>query len=62
MPPKDRQPQAQEMNRMDNCINIGGVFPHLAVKAVHLPARSETGIGGGGFAARPPGRMGIRSD
>jgi len=26
-------------------INISGVFPHLAVKAGHLPARTETGIG-----------------
>jgi hypothetical protein len=26
-------------------ININGVFPHLAVKAKHLPRRSETGIG-----------------
>ena len=26
-------------------INIGGTFPHLAVKATHLPTRSETGIG-----------------
>ncbi len=26
-------------------INVGGTFPHLAVKASHLPARSETGIG-----------------
>lgn len=25
--------------------NISGVFPHLAVKAGHLPARTETGIG-----------------
>lgn len=25
--------------------NIGGTFPHLAVKAGHLPGRSETGIG-----------------
>lgn len=27
-------------------ININGVFPHLAVKAEHLPQRTETGIGG----------------
>ena len=26
-------------------VNVGGTFPHLAVKADHLPARSETGIG-----------------
>ena len=26
-------------------INISGVMPHLAVKAGHLPARSEIGIG-----------------
>ncbi|NLE42824.1 MAG: hypothetical protein GX615_13490, partial [Lentisphaerae bacterium] len=26
--------------------NISGVMPHLAVKAGHLPARTETGIGG----------------
>jgi hypothetical protein len=26
-------------------VNISGVFPHLAVKADHLPHRSETGIG-----------------
>ncbi|MCM8816284.1 MAG: hypothetical protein NC913_02075 [Candidatus Omnitrophica bacterium] len=26
-------------------ININGVFPHLGVKAGHLPARTETGIG-----------------
>ncbi|HHT27450.1 MAG TPA: hypothetical protein GXZ82_09420 [Firmicutes bacterium] len=26
-------------------MNISGVFPHLAVKAEHLPARTETGIG-----------------
>lgn len=26
-------------------LNISGVLPHLAVKAEHLPARSETGIG-----------------
>jgi len=25
-------------------LNISGVLPHLAVKAEHLPARSETGI------------------
>ncbi len=25
--------------------NINGVFPHLAVKASHHPARTETGIG-----------------
>ncbi len=28
-----------------NKVNINGVFPHLAVKAEHLPRRSETGIG-----------------
>jgi hypothetical protein len=26
-------------------VNISGVFPHLAVKAGHLPQRTETGIG-----------------
>lgn len=26
-------------------VNISGVFPHLGVKAEHLPKRSETGIG-----------------
>jgi hypothetical protein len=30
---------------MSNPININGVFPHLAVKAGHAPARTETGIG-----------------
>lgn len=30
---------------MPNLQNISGVFPHLAVKADHLPIRSETGIG-----------------
>ncbi len=29
----------------ERIININGVFPHLAVKAEHLPARTETGIG-----------------
>jgi hypothetical protein len=28
-----------------NRINISGVFPHLAVRAEHKPARTETGIG-----------------
>lgn len=31
---------------MTTKINVNGVFPHLAVKADHLPRRSETGIGG----------------
>jgi hypothetical protein len=30
---------------MSKPINISGVFPHLAVKAEHLPHRTETGIG-----------------
>ena len=30
---------------MTEPVNIGGVFPHLAVKAAHHPARTETGIG-----------------
>jgi hypothetical protein len=34
-----------DQRRPDSAINISGVFPHLAVKAEHLPARTETGIG-----------------
>ena len=30
---------------MSNHLNVNGVFPHLTVKADHLPVRSETGIG-----------------
>lgn len=30
---------------MAHILNIAGVFPHLGVKADHLPRRSETGIG-----------------
>lgn len=30
---------------MSNFINVNGVLPHLAVKAGHLPRRTETGIG-----------------
>lgn len=30
---------------MKSQINISGVLPHLAVKAAHLPKRTETGIG-----------------
>ncbi len=30
---------------MSNPMPVSGVFPHLAVKADHLPKRSETGIG-----------------
>lgn len=30
---------------MTHPINISGVFPNLAVKAEHIPARTETGIG-----------------
>jgi hypothetical protein len=33
------------MNQQPKPINIGGTFPHLAVKADHQPSRSETGIG-----------------
>ncbi|MCF7855036.1 MAG: hypothetical protein K9N51_09585 [Candidatus Pacebacteria bacterium] len=29
----------------DKQVTISGVFPHLAVKAEHVPARTETGIG-----------------
>lgn len=33
------------MNKKRERINIGGTFPHLAVKAKHAPQRTETGIG-----------------
>ena len=33
------------MNDKTQPINVSGVFPQTAVKADHLPARSETGIG-----------------
>ncbi len=33
------------MDGEDQVFNISGVIPQLAVKATHLPARSETGIG-----------------
>jgi len=33
------------MNAPSSPANISGTFPHLAVKAAHLPHRTETGIG-----------------
>ena len=33
------------MNTTSFPLNISGVLPSLAVKATHLPARTETGIG-----------------
>ena len=36
---------SNETSSKNSQINIGGVFPHLSVKAGHYPKRSETGIG-----------------
>jgi len=37
--------RGQRVRKTGRRVNINGTFPHLAVKAAHLPARTETGIG-----------------